>query len=104
VVSGELCPGTQVKRDDIFAYSAGSGQIDPTSFQSSMPARLVRGGGPDDTIYVGGQFSTVNGVTHGGLVELNVRPGVTSGTTADGSVVSGFDGNVDNKCRPSPQP
>ena len=99
VVSGELCaPGTQVKRDDIFAYSAGSGQIDPhfVPVLNAGPAWSVVAG-PDDTIYVGGQFSTVNGVTHGGLVELNVRPGVTSGTTADGSVVSGFDGNVDNQ-------
>ncbi len=99
VVSTERCAsGTQVKRDDIFAYSAGNGKIDPhfVPVLNAGPAWAVVAG-PDDTVYVGGQFSTVNGSSHPGLVELNVRPGVTTGSTADGSVVGGFKGSVGNQ-------
>jgi hypothetical protein len=60
---------------------------------------VVAGPAGSNTVYVGGAFSTVNGASHKGLVELNVNPGVTSGATADGSVVAGFDGYVGNWVR-----
>ncbi len=98
-----LCkPGTQVTRNDIFAYAAGTGVIDPNfaPVLNAGPAWSVIAGPPgSNAVYVGGAFSSVNGVTHKGLVELNVNPGVTTGTTADGSVVVSFKGSVNNSVR-----
>src|SRR5215831_1416800 len=98
-----LCqPGTQVTRNDIFAYQAGTGVIDPNfvPLLNSGPAwTVIAGPAGTNTVYVGGQFTTVNGVTHKGIVQLNVNPGVTSGPTADGSVVTGFKANVSNYVR-----
>jgi hypothetical protein len=98
-----LCtPGTQVTRDDIFAYSASTGTIDANFVPvlNAGPAWTVVAGPPgSNTVYVGGAFTTVNGATAKGLVELNVNPGVTSGATADGSVVTGFSGSVNNYVR-----
>ncbi len=98
-----LCkPGTQVTRDDIFAYSAGTGLIDP-NFVPQMnegPVWAVTPGpAGSNTVYVGGTFTTVNGATHKGLVQLHVNPGVTTGTTADGAIVTGFKANVSNQVR-----
>jgi hypothetical protein len=96
-----LCkPGTQVTADDIFAYQASTGLIDPnfTPVLNSGPAWAVIPG-PANTVYVGGTFTTVDGATHKGLVQLNVNPGVTSGSTADGSIVAAFKGNVSNQVK-----
>jgi hypothetical protein len=98
-----LCKaGTQVTRDDIFAYSASTGLIDPnfTPVLNQGPAwAVIPGPAGSDTVYVGGTFTTVDGATHKGLVQLNVNPGVTSGATADGSIVTAFKGNVSNQVR-----
>ena len=98
-----LCqPGTQVTRDDIFAYHAGTGLIDPNFVPvlNSGPAwTVIPGPSGSNTVYVGGQFTSVNGTTRKGLVQLNVNPGVTSGPTADGSVVTAFKANVSNFVR-----
>src|SRR5215470_5167674 len=94
--------GTQVTRNDIFAYQAGTGVIDPNFVPvvNSGPAwTVIAGPAGSNTVYVGGQFTSVNGATHKGIVQLNVNPGVTSGPTADGSVVSGFKANVSNYVR-----
>jgi hypothetical protein len=102
-LSQGLCtPGTQVTRNDIFAYQAGTGAIDPNFAPqlNSGPALAVIPGPPgSNTVYVGGKFSTVNGATHKGLVQLNVNPGVTTGSTADGSVVTAFKASVSNQVR-----
>ena len=99
-LSQGLCaPGTQVTRDDIFAYAAGTGKIDPNFVPvlDAGPVLSVVAGPPGtNTVYVGGGFTTVNGVTHKHVVQLNVNPGVTSGLTADGSVVAGFRGSTSN--------
>lgn len=98
-----LCkPGTQVTRNDIFAYAAGTGLIDPNfaPVLNAGPAWAVVAGPPgSNAVYVGGAFTTVNGATHKGLVELNVNPGVTTGATADGSIVASFKGSVSNSVR-----
>jgi hypothetical protein len=98
-----LCkPGTQVTRQDIFAYAAGTGLIDPNfaPVLNAGPAWSVIAGPPgSNAVYVGGAFSSVNGVTHKGLVELNVNPGVTTGATADGSIVASFKGSVSSSVR-----
>jgi hypothetical protein len=97
-LSQNLCtPGTQVTRNDIFAYSAKNGTIDPNFVPvlNQGPAfSLVPGPAGSNTVYVGGEFTTVNGATHKGLVQLNVNPGVTTGATADGSAVTAFKASV----------
>jgi hypothetical protein len=83
----------RLTRDDIFAFQPGTGQIDP-NFDPVLNAgpvySLAAGPAGSNTVYVGGSFTTVNGVSHKGIVQLNVNPGVTTGSTADGSVVTGF--------------
>ena len=80
-------PGTLVTRDDIFAYQLGTGTIDP-NFAPVLDQGPVYSviAGPNDTVYVGGSFTTVNGVSEPGLVQLSVTPGQPT----DGQVVSGF--------------
>jgi len=89
--SGHCAAGTTVTRDDIFAYQLGTGVIDP-DFMPQLNAGPVDSvvAGPNDTVYVGGAFATVNGVGAEGLVQLNVTPG----TSTDGTVVTGFAGQV----------
>jgi hypothetical protein len=98
-----LCTsGTQVTRDDIFAYKAGTGLIDPdfTPVVNAGPVwSVVAGPAGSDTVYLGGAFATVDGASHKGIAELNVNPGVTTGATADGSVVTGFKASVSNTVR-----
>lgn len=98
-----LCkPGTQVTRNDILAYKAGSGLIDP-NFAPQLnqgPAwTVIPGPAGSDTVYVGGSFTSVNGTTRKGIVALHVNPGVTTGPDADGSIVTGFKANVSNMVR-----
>ena len=102
LAEGQCAPGTQVTRDDIFAYQAGTGVIDPNFVPvlNQGPAWSVVAGPPgSNTVYVGGAFTTVNGATHKGLVQLNVNPGVTTGATADGSAVTAFKASVSNYVR-----
>jgi Ricin-type beta-trefoil lectin domain len=102
LAEGLCAPGTQVTRDDIFAYQAGTGIIDPNfdPVLNAGPAWAVTAGPPgSNTVYVGGAFTTVDGASHKGLVQLNVNPGVTTGATADGSVVTGFKASVSNYVR-----
>jgi hypothetical protein len=98
--TGYCQTGTTVTRDDIFAYQLGTGVIDPnfTPQFNEGPAYDVIAG-PNNTVYVGGAFTTVNGTSQQGLVQLNVNPGVTSGSTADGSVVTAFTGSVNGYLR-----
>jgi len=97
LAQGLCAPGTQVTRDDIFAYAASTGTIDPNFVPvlNQGPAySVIAGPAGSNTVYVGGAFTTVNGATHKGLVQLNVNPGVTTGATADGSAVTGFKASV----------
>src|SRR5215472_11535517 len=98
-----LCePGTQVTRNDIFAYRADTGLVDP-NFAPQLdkgPAwTVIPGPAGSDTVYVGGSFTSVNGTTRKGLVQLRVDPDVTTGPDADGSIVTGFKANVSNTVR-----
>lgn len=97
-LSQGLCaPKSQVTRDDIFAYKAGTGAIDP-HFRPILNAgpvySVIAGPSGSHTVYVGGGFSTVDGAKHKGLVQLHVEPGVTKGPDADGAIVTGFGGKV----------
>ncbi|HEY3734181.1 MAG TPA: ricin-type beta-trefoil lectin domain protein [Streptosporangiaceae bacterium] len=86
--------GTMVTRNDIFAYQLGTGAIDPgfTPVLDRGPVYSVVAG-PDNTVYAGGAFTTVNGASHPGVVQLSVGGG------ADGQVVPGFTGSVSGYAR-----
>jgi Ricin-type beta-trefoil lectin domain len=91
--SGFCQAGTTVTVDDIFAYQLGTGTIDP-NFAPQLDQGPVYSvaAGPNNTVYVGGAFTTVNGETSNqGVVQLNVTPGDTA---TDGQVVTAFTGNV----------
>jgi hypothetical protein len=95
--SGHCAAGTEVTRDDIFAYQLGTGVIDP-DFAPQLnqgPAYSVVAG-PGNTVYVGGAFTTVNGISHRGVVQLNVTPATAA---TDGTVVTAFTGHVSNMVR-----
>jgi hypothetical protein len=97
-LAGGLCAAkSQVTRDDIFAYKASTGAIDP-NFKPVLDAgpvySVIAGPKGSDSVYVGGAFTTVNGAKHKGLVQLHVQPGVTKGPDADGAIVTGFGGKV----------
>jgi len=91
--TGHCAAGTTVTRDDIFAYSPVTGAIDPdfVPVLDAGPAWAVVAGPAGNTVYVGGAFTAVNGVTHHGIVELNVAPGDAS---TDGAVVTTFAASV----------
>jgi hypothetical protein len=95
--SGHCAAGTTVTRDDLFAYQLGTGVIDPNfapQFDKGPVSSVVAG--PNNTVYVGGDFTTVNGAAHQGVVELSVTPGNTS---TDGQVVAAFNGSVNDGVR-----
>jgi hypothetical protein len=85
--SGHCTPGTLVTRDDIFAYQLGTGTIDP-NFKPVLDQGPVYSvvAGPGNTAYVGGAFTTVNGASHAGIVQLSVTPGQST----DGQVIPAF--------------
>ena len=84
------CPGT-VTRNYIFAFNPQTGAIDP-NFTPALNTGPVYAlvAGPNNTVYAGGAFTTVNGTSSPGLVQLSVAPGQGS----DGQVVSGFTGQT----------
>lgn len=72
-------------RPYLFAYDVASGQID-TGFNPVLNAPVMAlAAAPDGTLIVGGQFSSVNGVTRTGMVKLNAATGAT---------VTAFKGNT----------
>lgn len=99
LAQGLCAKGTQVTRNDIFAYQASTGLIDPhfaPTLDKGPVYTVIPGPKGSDTVYVGGAFHSVNGHTHKGLVQLNVHPKILTGSNADGSVVAGFNANVSN--------
>ncbi len=84
------CPAT-VHANDIFAYNLGTGAIDPnfTPVIDQGPIYALVAG-PKNTVYAGGQFTSVNGASHAGVVRLYVTPGQST----DGRVVPAFTGQL----------
>jgi Ricin-type beta-trefoil lectin domain len=93
--TGHCLAGTTVTRNDIFAYQLGTGTIDPNfAPQFDQGPAYAVAAGPNNTVYVGGAFTTVNGQTsNNGVVQLNVTPG---NAATDGQVVTAFGGKVNN--------
>ena len=74
-------------RNFIFAFDMNTGNIDPNFVPQLDDAVLSLAPGPDGaSVYVGGEFGTVNGVTYRHLALLNL---------ADGSPVASFKANAD---------
>jgi hypothetical protein len=86
------CPST-VPADFIFAFNLSTGAIDPnfTPVIDKGPIYSLAAG-PNDTVYLGGDFTTINGTTATGIAQLSVTPGQST----DGQLVSGFTGQVTN--------
>ncbi|WP_235206512.1 hypothetical protein [Actinomadura welshii] len=67
-----------IQRTNIFAYDAATGQID-TSFTPQVDGAIYSlEEGPDDTVYLGGVFGTVNGQTTRRLARMNLSDGSIS--------------------------
>ena len=74
-------------RNFIFAFDMNTGNIDPNFVPQLDDAVLALAPGPDGaSVYVGGEFGTVNGVTYRHLALLNL---------ADGTPVASFKANAD---------
>jgi hypothetical protein len=76
------CPDT-VEADYIFAYNPQTGAIDPDFNPTFNEPIYSLAAGPDDTVYVGGAFTTVDGASREGLAQLFVTPGLSNDGTQD---------------------
>jgi hypothetical protein len=87
------CP-TNVNADFIFAFDLSTGMIDPNFrpvFDKGPVDSVVAG--PNNTVYVGGAFTTVNGSSAPGVTQLHVDPGGLD----DGQLVAGFSASTDGE-------
>jgi hypothetical protein len=88
----EDCP-TEYPAGFIFAYNIQTGAIDP-NFNPDLntgPVYSVVADPGNNSVFIGGSFTTVNGTAQAGVAELSVTPGDQS---TDGQLVSGFDAQV----------
>jgi hypothetical protein len=95
--SGHCTAGTEVTRDDVFAYSLSTGAIDPNfapQINQGPVFSVAAGPAGTNTVYIGGTFTTVNGVSQRGIAQLSVTPGTTA---TDGQLVTAFKGHVSNQ-------
>ena len=85
------CPD-RVGADFLFAFNLQTGMIDPnfTPAFDTGPVYAVTAG-PDNTVYVGGAFNTVNGTSSRNIAQLYVDPGGSH----DGQLVPGFQASTD---------
>ena len=90
--SGVAAGGTgQVTRNNLLAYDITTGNL-VSSFNHSFNAQVlsVVASPNGSTVYVGGDFTTVDGATHNHLVAIN---------TANGTLVTGFTPNLNGSVR-----
>lgn len=95
--SGYCTAGTKVTRDDIVAYSLSTGTIDPgfaPQLNQGPVFSVAAGPAGTNTVYIGGAFTTVNGVSQRGIAQLRVTPGSAA---TDGQLVTAFTGHVSNQ-------
>ena len=62
-------------RNNLIAYSASTGAVQPLSLTFNGDVQAVLGSPDGSSLYVGGNFKTVNGVTTGGLIKVNIATG-----------------------------
>src|SRR5579875_729262 len=86
------CPNT-VPADYIFAFNPATGAIDPNFKPTFNDPIYSLAAGPNNTVYVGGAFTTVNGNSQRGVTQLNVTPGQAS---TDGTQVAKFKAHTTN--------
>jgi hypothetical protein len=92
--SGHCTAGTEVTRDDVFAYSLATGAIDPNfapQLNEGPVFSVAAGPAGTNTVYIGGSFTTVNGTSQRGVAQLSVTP---SDSATDGKLVTAFKGHV----------
>ncbi|HEV2450328.1 MAG TPA: ricin-type beta-trefoil lectin domain protein [Streptosporangiaceae bacterium] len=84
------CPTTAAVTH-IFAFNLQTGAIDPnfTPVLDQGPV-MALAAGPNNTVYAGGKFTTVNGTSSPGIAQLSVTPGQPT----DGQLVPGFSGQA----------
>ena len=87
------CP-TMVNADFIFAFDLSTGMIDP-NFQPVFDKGPVDSvvAGPNNTVYIGGAFTTVDGGSAPGVAQLHVDPGGSD----DGQPVAGFSASANGE-------
>ncbi|HEY1917553.1 MAG TPA: ricin-type beta-trefoil lectin domain protein [Streptosporangiaceae bacterium] len=85
------CPNS-VGADFLFAFNLQTGMIDPnfTPVFDTGPVYAVTAG-PNNTVYVGGAFNTVDGTSSRNIAQLYVDPGGSD----DGQPVPGFAASTD---------
>ncbi|HEY7145156.1 MAG TPA: ricin-type beta-trefoil lectin domain protein [Streptosporangiaceae bacterium] len=94
--SGHCTAGTEVTRDDLFAYSLATGEIDPDfapQIDQGPVFSVVAGPPGTSSVYIGGDFNTVNGASQRGVAQVSVTPGTAA---TDGQLVTTFKGHVSN--------
>jgi Ricin-type beta-trefoil lectin domain/Domain of unknown function (DUF5122) beta-propeller len=95
--SGHCTAGTEVTRDDVFAYSLSTGAIDPNfapQLNQGPVFSVAAGPAGSNTVYLGGTFTTVNGVSQRGIAQVSVTP---ANAATDGQLVTAFKGHVSNQ-------
>jgi Ricin-type beta-trefoil lectin domain len=87
------CPA-KVNADFIFAFDLSNGMIDPnfTPVLDKGPVDSVAAG-PNNTVYMGGAFTSVDGSSAPGVAQLTVDPGGSD----DGQLVPGFAARTDGE-------
>jgi hypothetical protein len=78
-------------RNNLVAYSASTGAVLPLSLTFNNDVQAVLGSPDGTSLYVGGNFSTVNGASTGHLIKINLATGAVDTTfhwSMDGSVYS----------------
>jgi PKD repeat protein len=83
--------GSTYARSQVFAFDAATGKVLP-GFAPTVSGEVdAVTAGPGGTVYIGGQFNTVNGQTRKKIAQLNLSDGSLTGFK-----VSGIDGAIND--------
>jgi outer membrane protein assembly factor BamB len=88
--AGAAAGANEVTRTDLLAYDITTGQLLPFNHTLNGEGRAITATPDGSRIYVGGSFTTVDGVAHPRLAAFN---------TNDGSLVTSFSAGVNNTVR-----
>jgi hypothetical protein len=88
--AGAAAGVNEVTRTHLLAYDITTGQLLPFNHTLNGEGRAIAVTPDGKRIYVGGNFTTVDGASHPRLVAFN---------TSDGSIVTSFTGGVNNSVR-----